>query len=39
MCDHHLFIIIVPNDWRITDNYEDYESNRLEVNIFLFEDE
>jgi len=31
MCDHHLFIIIVPNDWTITVNHDDNESHRFRV--------
>lgn len=31
MCDHHLFIIIVPNDWTIIVNHDDHESNRSRV--------
>ncbi len=37
MCDHHLFIIIVPNDWSV--NYDDNESARFRVqsfDVFLF---
>ncbi len=39
MCDHHLFIIIVPNDWTITVNQDDNGSNRVRVKILLSDDE
>lgn len=37
MCDHHLFIITVPNDWPISiHNDDDKELNKPNVNITMF---